>query len=434
MAIVYPVIIVPGITAVNLADEYPLPPEIVWRVLDRKYERIALHPNDLRYEALQPARLRPGQVFDVPYRELVEELRYNLRSREDEPVPVYPFSYDWRMPLKDIEPLLDAFVGEVIRRTSLLRHYHKEGFGDDPKVNFVGHSMGGLVITGYLERKGTKAPVHKVATLATPYQGSFEAVIQVATGTASLGSSPPSSREREAARMTPALYHLLPGFKNALQPDPGIPDTLFDPAAWQPSVLDSIEQFIRLKGLPTKQHKGDARALFAHLLRAGRTHRERINRFTLAKAGLRVEDWLAIVGVDAVTRVRLKIIKRGGRVDFDLASKDRENRWRQGKNSLLRRLTGDGTVPFEGAVPTFLKEENLVCVTPDDYGYWEIQDKGLSRLAGFHGILPNMNMLHRILVRFFTGRSDPRGNTWGRRAPGAERWNPPMEMRERDTG
>lgn len=431
MAIVYPVIVVPGITATYLSDEYPLPPEIVWRILEKKYDRIALHPNDLRYEAIEPARLRPGQIFEVAYKEIVEELRYNLRSKEDEPVPVYPFSYDWRMPLDRIESLLDEFVGEVIQRTMLLRHYHKARFGDDPKVNLLGHSMGGLVITGYLENKGKKAPVHKIATLATPYQGSFEAVIQVATGTSNLGTSPPNSREREAARMTPALYYLLPGFKNAVQADPGIPDSLFHPAAWQSSVVDSIEQFIRLKGLPTKQRKEDAKALFAHLLAEAENHRRRINGFTLTKAGLRPEDWLAIVGVDAVTRVRLKIVKRDRGAGFELASKDRDNKWSEEKDPRLRRLTGDGTVPFEGAVPLFLKEENLVCVTPEDYGYWEIQDKALSKLAGFHGILPNMDMLHRMLVRFFTGRPDPHANTWGQRAPGVKKWDAPIELRER---
>jgi hypothetical protein len=94
-------------------------------------------------------------------------------------------------------------------------------------------------------------------------------------------------------------------------------------------------------------------------------------------------------------------------------------------------LTGDGTVPFEGAVPSFLKEENLVCVTPDDYGYWELQDRAMTKIAGFHGILPNMNMLHRMIVRFFTNRSDYHKNTWGRRAPGVARWNPPIQLREK---
>jgi hypothetical protein len=91
-------------------------------------------------------------------------------------------------------------------------------------------------------------------------------------------------------------------------------------------------------------------------------------------------------------------------------------------------MTGDGTVPFEGAVPRFLALENLVCVTPDDYGYWAVADRVLSSQAGFHGILPNMDLLHRIIVSHFTGRPDTHGNTWRRPAPGVapEAWQPPI--------
>ena len=56
MALPHPVIIVPGITATYLHDEYPLPPEDIWQVIKKQYERIALHPNDLRYEVLEPDR------------------------------------------------------------------------------------------------------------------------------------------------------------------------------------------------------------------------------------------------------------------------------------------------------------------------------------------------------------------------------------------
>jgi hypothetical protein len=57
----------------------------------------------------------------------------------------------------------------------------------------------------------------------------------------------------------------------------------------------------------------------------------------------------------------------------------------------------------------------------------------VARLAGFHGILPNMNMLHRLIVRHLTGRPDRHGNTWGRRAPGAARWDPPIADLEEET-
>ena len=128
MPLPYPVIVVPGITATYLKDDYDLPPEYVWTVMTKKYERLALHPNDLRYEAQEPARLKSDQLYEIAYRELIEELRYNLRSREDEPVPVYPFGYDWRMRLEDIQTGLDSFIQEVIDRTKLLRHYYKAGY------------------------------------------------------------------------------------------------------------------------------------------------------------------------------------------------------------------------------------------------------------------------------------------------------------------
>lgn len=434
MALPYPVIIVPGITATYLHDEYPLPPVDIWKVIKKQYERIALHPNDLRYEAMEPARVKAGQIFEIAYEELIEELRYNLASKEDEPVPVYPFGYDWRLPLDIAERQLADFVTEVIDRTKLLKHYHRDKYQDNPRVNLVGHSMGGLVIAGYLERVGSKAPVHKVVTLATPFQGSFEAVIQVATGTANLGTSPPSSRERESARLTPALYHLIPSFSQGIEVStPTLPSTLFDPGVWQPSIVASIAEFIRKKGLPSNKTKlQEARECFAFLLNQAKAHRGRIDGFKLSKAKMTAKNWLAVVGVGTKTRVRLRIVKRGNQPDFDLRSKDRANEWKdKDKGPQQWRLTGDGTVPYEGAVPQFLSEKNLVLVTPEDYGYWEVQDKSLTLAAGFHGILPNMNMLHRLIVRFFTDRPDKRKNTWGRPAPGVVKkdWDPPLALR-----
>jgi pimeloyl-ACP methyl ester carboxylesterase len=437
MALPYPVIVVPGITATYLKDEYDLPPEYVWTVMTKKYERVALHPNDLRYEAQEPARLRPDQLYEIAYKELVEELRYNLRSEEDKKVPVFPFGYDWRMRLEDIQAELDSFVREVIDRTKLLKHYYRAGYQNDPKVNLVGHSMGGLIIAGYIKSKGRQALVHKVATIATPYQGSFEAVIKVTTGTANLGTSPPSSRERESARVTPALYYLVPSFTGGLEVPEGVPRSLFDPAAWQPSIVQSIKEWIRLKGLPTPDQELVAERIFSAMLKSGKDHRVNIDAFKLSDAGMTPDRWLAVVGVDSVTRVRLRIVKNGRFPEFDFKTSDRDNRWFPARITDPEcRLTGDGTVPFEGAVPKFLAPENLVCVTPGDYGYWEIGDKVLTEVGGFHGILPKMNMLHRLLVRFFTDAPDKRDNTWGRRAPGVPEGTckPPLALKDKTLG
>jgi len=429
MSLALPVIVVPGITASSLRDEYPLPPETVWSVLNKDYNRISLHPDNTQYELMEPARLRADQLLEIAYRELIEELRFNLREREDEPVPVYPFAYDWRQPLDVIEERLAEFIDEVVERTMLMRHYHAAGYAKRPKVNLVGHSMGGLIITGCLARRGKKSKVGKVATLATPYRGSFEAVIKISTGTANLGNDAPGSREREAARVTPGLYHLLPSCPG-LEVDPKLPKAdLFDARLWQPSILKTLEEYVRLYGTSPQDGAKQAEELFRAMLNAAKKHRARTDGFELASAGLGQNDWLCVVGADSVTRVRLRVRASETGPDFDFRSEDRDNRWEKGKTPAEKRQTGDGTVPFEGALPRFLPLGKIICVTPDDYGYWEVQDRVVSKAAGFHGILPNMDMLHRLIVRHFTGRPDTRGNTWGRLVPGVKDWQPPLPLK-----
>ena len=428
-----PVIFVPGITGTYLRDEYVLPPDRVWGVIEHNFARVALHPDDPRFEAVEPARVRADSLFELPYKEIIQELRYNLCPSADRFVPVFPFAYDWRLPLEILEGQLSDFVDEVIDRTKLIGHYVQAGYAENPTVNLIGHSMGGLIITGYLEKKGRSARVSKVVTLATPYKGSFEAVIKIATGTANLGSDQPNSREREAARLTSSLYHLLPAIRDALElDDPHLPANFFDPALWQASVLASIMAYVQSQMAFINEKEQKAQELFLRFLEAAQAYRSRIDKFRLSKTNLKPEDWLCVVGVNSETRVRMRIQSTERGPLFDLSSKYRLNRWRSDlANPVEWRLTGDGTVPFEAALPDFLKLENIVCVTPEDYGYWEIQDKVVAGVAGFHAIICNMDMLHRMIVRHFTGKPDVGGNTWGYPAPGitSEQWKPPVSLR-----
>lgn len=443
MSLPDPVIVVPGITATYLRDDYPLPPEIIWKVLpnQKDYGRATLHPDDPQYEAREPAVIRPGQLYEIAYKELIEELRYNLSPSPDQDVPVYPFGYDWRKPLEMIEAELDAFIDEVIERTALTRHYYKDGYEKRRTVTLVGHSMGGLIIAGLLEStKGLRRPrrktcpdhkVSKVISLASPFRGSFEAIVKMATGTANLGVSAPSSREREAARLTPALYYLLPSVAEGLEIDGTLPQSIFEPGTWQPSVLDSIETFVRRTSRITRNVEDRSAALFSAFLEQARDHRDRLESFSLEQAGLKQTDWLAVVGCGARTRVRLKVTNKAGEPVFAFGGDDRKEDWPDTVD------TGDGTVPFLGAEPAFLDRANLVCVTPDDFGYWELKDKVTNVAAGFHGILPNMNMLHRLIVRFVTDAPDPHGKTWGRPAPGIthQAWKPPIHrLRNKSQG
>jgi pimeloyl-ACP methyl ester carboxylesterase len=428
-----PVIFVPGITGTYLRDEYQMPPDRIWGVIEHNYARVALHPDDPRFEAMEPARVRADSLFEVPYKEIIQELRYNLCPSQDQPVPVFPFAYDWRLPLDILVKQFSDFVDEVVDRTKLLRHYAGAGYHDNPKVNLIGHSMGGLIITGYLDRTGKSGPISKVVTLATPFHGSFEAVIKIATGTSNLGADASNSREREAARLTSSLYHLLPTIQDALEiDDPGLPTSLFDPGLWQSSIIASVLSYVQqlMAAIKKDEEQQKAQELFDRFLAAAQAFCTRIDNFRLTQTNLQPEDWLCVAGVNSATRVRMRISRTASGPLFDLGSKYRLNLWRKGSAGQTdSRLTGDGTVPFESAVPNFLAPENVVCVTPEDYGYWEVQDKLVAGVAGFHAIICNMDMLHRLIVRHFTGRPDVAGNTWGYPAPGVtvEKWNPAVK-------
>ena len=422
-----PVIFIPGIMGSALRDQYPVSPETVWstfKLAIKAYERITPHPSDTRYELQEPSRVVADQVLELIYSEFIEELRHNLTAKADEPVPVFPFAYDWRQPLELIEAQLAGFIEEVIARTRLLRHYHDAGFGSNrfpARVNLAGHSMGGLVIAGYLQRNGQKK-VHRVATLGTPFRGSLEAVAKTAMGVAALGASPGSSREREAARVTPALYYLLPSFKAAVQAEAGLSDDLFVPASWQPGVLKTLEEFIRLYGVEPAHPERQAFDLLKAMLDGAWRHRTRLEKLELQGS----RDWLAIVGVDASTRVNMRIAKdSAGQPRFDLSDADIRNDW---KNDQPRErvFTGDNTVPYLGARAKFIPVEQVVCVTPDDFSFWEFKDRILAA-TGFHSALPTLNLAQRLVVSHFKGQAS--GNIWGRPAPDLQPgipWNPPI--------
>jgi hypothetical protein len=235
--------------------------------------------------------------------------------------------------------------------------------------------------------------------------------------------------------VTPALYYLVPSLKDSLQiEDPALPKDLFDPTLWQSSIIETLAEFIRLHGqkaMNQSERRAMARELFAAMLGAGKNHRQRLDQLNLNHAGLNSDHWLCIVGVNSDTRVRLRVIKSAPSPEFAFNPADIANQW-DSADAAEKRLTGDGTVPFDGAIPKFLPYESLVCIRPQDFSFLEVADRLALSAAGFHGILPNMNMLHRLIVRFFTGAADTRNTTWGRPPPGVapENWAPPLPLQQ----
>ena len=413
-----PVIFVPGIKGSALRDEYPIDPETVWSVLRavvKSYDRIMLHPYNTRYEAQEPARVVRDQVFGLFYSEFIEELRHNLAMDPTEPVPVFPFAYDWRQPLTVIQSQFEGFVEEVIERTRLLPHYNRSGYNrKSGRVNLVGHSMGGLIIGGYVAKAGLQR-VNRVATIATPFRGSLESIAITTTGTSSLNAG--GSREREAARVTPSLYHLLPSYAGAVAKE--APNVLFESNRWQSSILSTLKSFVDRYQLP-KDPALNADAVLATMLTQARAHRESLEKLTLPDP----KQWLCVVGVNVKTRVSMSISKDAEqKVWFDL--EEAVDEFEKGKTPARRTRTGDGTVPYSGAQCAFVPANQIICVTPGDYGFFELKDRVLDNI-GLHANLPNMNLVQRLVVSHFLQRQQ--GDLGGCPGPDVptKDWDPPL--------
>ena len=437
-----PVILVPGITGTYLYDQYPVSPENVWGEKSafgvtlgtrKNYERIWLHPSGLRYEAQEPSRIVPGQLFQAAYEEFIEELRAELSDVANASVPVFPFVYDWRAPLERTQALLGGFIDEVLKRTMLIPHYHgrysphKSPRDGAPtlRVSLVGHSMGGLIIAGYLARKGKSHRVGRVVTVATPFRGSCDAVDKMVTGKT-------RPRERTAARATPTTYYLLPSYPGALTvgewnaPD-NKPTSIFDPNAWQPSVMSSIAKYVRQyaadQNIRSSERKAHQHALkvFRRMLSAAARHRDSIEQLSLTRIGVPTHKWLCIVGVDERTRMSVEIQRTDRVTEMVLHDRQVQNQW---KKRTDRHLTGDGTVPFVSAVPSFLKRSNIVCVRAK---YDGVLERCYDWFSGAHAMLLNTTVVQRWSAQHLRDEEIPHRWDWGVPAPGIsnEAWTPP---------
>ncbi len=426
----HPVIVVPGIMGTSLHDDYPLKTADLWTmVLNKDYHRISMHPDNLKYEAVEPSRVYAGRLFSI-YNDLIEALRYDLSAKADEPTPVFAFPYDWRRDIRETAKEFAAFVDEVLARTKLLRRYR--GFESVNKVDLVGHSMGGLLICEYLHQFGDRKLIGKVATMGTPYLGSMEAVVKLTTGLGNLSGERPSERERETARSTPAVYQLLPSYDFCAYEEKKRAQkqlNLFDLKNWQTTILESLAEYVRLHSVEViaddQNRLARAADILTGLLADAKSHRDNVRNLKLTKMrnGLSANSWLAIVGVGEETRQSVRVDREGKWTRFSL---DVDAGGKQARN----RLTGDGTVPLHGAIPPFVPEEKLVAVDRKGFGAFEFGDRLLLQAAGLHAMLPTMNLVQRLVIKHlrpaFNGRFDG-----AKRLPGVrKRWTPPIPIRK----
>lgn len=106
--------------------------------------------------AANPIVLVPGYQDDAS---VLARLVTFLKDRNFRPYPISLVPSDGRV-------TLDVLAGQVA-------DFVKGTFAEDQALDFVGFSMGGVVLRYYLQRLGGLERTHRFVTLGTPHRGSW---------------------------------------------------------------------------------------------------------------------------------------------------------------------------------------------------------------------------------------------------------------------
>ena len=168
-----PVIFIPGIMGSRLYDQKG---NLVWMeyslkltklgermsmqnflmVKNNGIDQVTLTGHEREYGVMGP--------FEYPYKKIVDRL-----CDEFPDSGVYFFSYDFRQSKSDSADLLNQQIQNILQKTGA------------SKVDLVAHSLGGLVVSTYLETYGEEQ-IRKIIMAAIPYEGTPDTLNTALTG------------------------------------------------------------------------------------------------------------------------------------------------------------------------------------------------------------------------------------------------------------
>jgi len=386
-----PSIVVPGIKGTSLENYYAVDPAQIWSTLGAletevfgpDFTSLALDPS-ARTDLASDILVRPYQALSAAYAPLVSALRGHTIGGQSP--PAYLFPYDWRFSVAHAAQRLLDFVDAAVVKGQRIGMA-----GWDGKLNFVCHSMGGLVFRAFLRAwrmrdPAAPLPVGRVVFLAVPHLGSLEAVEMLIRGESLLLGR---KEMRKLARTFPSVYELLPRFAGAVLDAAGAAVDIWQEAMWQtnvttatpdPNGLDVVQARLDdaarvLGGLPFPVEVGVARedVLTIHGRRAGKTL---LNVSVGPNAEENVPNWF----------------------DFDHATFG----------------DGDGIVPTTSSVVPGAGCAAIE-IAEADVPYLDVK----TRLVSMHAFLPTLDEVSTVVARFFDGANTagelvPRGMPDGR--------------------
>ncbi|MDI5966933.1 lipase/acyltransferase domain-containing protein [Streptantibioticus silvisoli] len=148
-----------------------------------------------------------------PYSKAVEELEKVVLARE----AVAPFPYDWRLAVSYNGALLAraarAHLERWRERVAAVPEWRAAGEAR-PRLLFVAHSMGGLVVRAALEQDPElAADTRAVVTVGTPFLGSAKSVLALNLLHAQARPGRVVRRVQAMAATLPGVHDLLPGYR-----------------------------------------------------------------------------------------------------------------------------------------------------------------------------------------------------------------------------
>ena len=223
-------IFVPGAKGSKLVDTNRVDFDTIWSALQSEFESIeSLELTDvdegIQYDVAADAIIRSGELERLAYGEYLGDMHGD--------VPIYIFSYDWRMSSVTNGERLDEFLSYLQEKSAAsARMKTIDSF------NVVTHSLGAQVVRAYMNLYTD--PLHrlnKILFTVPPFAGSLDVVTTILCGEGFFGRT--RTKIRRLVRGMPGAIELLPTYEGAARFDDGKRVDFFNSSHWQTNVVRS---------------------------------------------------------------------------------------------------------------------------------------------------------------------------------------------------